>query len=149
MRSSTSTRKGLTTTLVAAMAVGLFLLAGLPAANGETVALAAPQDGGTAAAAADATVSVVNFEFVDGSTGTPVTVVSPGTTVTWVFEEGVHSSTEGASAVLLSTPAAWDSGIILPSDSPNTFSKTFDSPGAFAYYCKVHPEIMKATLVVA
>ncbi|MBW3582734.1 MAG: hypothetical protein KY455_06510 [Euryarchaeota archaeon] len=144
-----STRKALTTTFVAAMAVGLFLLAGLPAAHGETVAVATPRGGATTAAAADATVSVVNFEFVDDSTGTPVTAVSPGTTVTWVFEQGVHSSTEGASAVFLSTPAVWDSGVILPSDSPNTFSKTFDFPGAFAYYCKVHPDTMKATLIVA
>lgn len=149
MRDRKGTPKDLMTILVGLLAVALFTLAGLPAAQGETVDLVAPQDSGETAAAATATVAVVNFKFVDSATGTPVTEISPGTTVTWEFNQGVHSSTEGVSAVLLSTPAAWDSGIILPSDSPNTYSKTFDSQGAFAYYCKVHPDIMKATIVVA
>jgi plastocyanin len=79
------------------------------------------------AAAADQTVQIgPGFVF------SPSTVtVSPGDTVTWVWQEGPHSSTSDAT----SGPEVWDSGIL---GQGANFAHTFQSPGDHPYYCIVH-----------
>ena len=39
----------------------------------------------------------------------------------------------------------WDSGLL---DTGGTFSFTFGTPGTFAYFCEIHPDIMTATVTV-
>jgi plastocyanin len=79
------------------------------------------------AAAADQTVQIgPGFVF------SPSTVtVSPGDTVTWVWQEGPHSSTSNAT----SGPEVWDSGIL---GQGANFAHTFQTAGDHPYYCIVH-----------
>src|SRR5579859_6161564 len=49
-----------------------------------------------AARAANATVNISNFQFVDSSSGTALTTVNVGDTVTWDLLQGNHSTTSGA-----------------------------------------------------
>ena len=57
--------------------------------------------------------------------------------MTWTNSDNVpHTSTEN--------DKAWDTGVI---GKDNDASLTFDTPGAFEYYCTVHPS-MKAKLTV-
>jgi plastocyanin len=79
------------------------------------------------AAAVDQTVAIgPGFVF------SPATVtVSPGDTVTWVWQDGPHSSTSDAT----SGPETWDSGIL---GTGATFAHTFQTPGDHPYYCVVH-----------
>lgn len=57
--------------------------------------------------------------------------VAPGESVTWNWQGGPHSSTSNAT----SGPEFWDSDIQLLGA---TFSHTFNTPGDYPFYCKVH-----------
>ncbi len=79
------------------------------------------------AGAVDQTVSIgPGFVFSPSNV-----TVSPGDTVTWVWQEGPHSSTSEAT----SGPEVWDSGILGPGAN---FAHTFQSAGDHPYYCVVH-----------
>ena len=99
------------------------LLAALP--------LAAPADA-PAAATAGPTVHIKNFMFV------PATLtVAPGTTVTFVNDDDEpHTVT--------STVKSFDSEGL---DTHQTFTQTFAKPGAFMYFCEIHP-YMHGTVIV-
>lgn len=63
--------------------------------------------------------------------------IVPGTTVVWRNEDVViHTATDDG--------GGWDSGEIEPGAS---WSRTFDSPGTYAYHCTPHP-FMTAAVVV-
>ncbi|MCH7738286.1 MAG: hypothetical protein IH872_12905 [Chloroflexi bacterium] len=68
--------------------------------------------------------------------------VPVGTTVTWTNLDGVsHTSTSGV-------PPNFDGVFDAPRLSKNgTFSYTFNSPGTFPYWCRVHPS-MTAVITV-
>ena len=67
-----------------------------------------------------------------------------GTTVTWKNLDTVpHTSTAGVPNN--PDPDNWDSGNILANA---IFSFTFDNTGTFAYFCRIHPTIMRATVTV-
>ena len=68
--------------------------------------------------------------------------VSVGTTVTWTNLDSVsHTSTSGISP-------NFDGAFKSPTLSQNsTFSNTFNSPGAFPYFCSIHPS-MTAVITV-
>jgi plastocyanin len=73
----------------------------------------------------------------------PTTIsVDSGKTITWVNEDrGLHTVTTG----YYDTPDGMvESGQIAPEDK---FSFTFDEPGQFHYYCRLHPW-MKGTIIV-
>jgi plastocyanin len=79
------------------------------------------------AAAADQTVAVgPAFVFSPSAVS-----VSPGDTVTWVWQEGPHSTTSDAASGL----EVWDSGIL---GAGANFAHTFQTPGDHPYYCIVH-----------
>ena len=72
-----------------------------------------------------------NFAFV------PMTVtLEVGGTVTWNFAQGTHTTTGTGSE-------SWNSG----NKSSGSFSHTFNSAGAFAYVCNLHPS-MTGTVIV-
>lgn len=78
-----------------------------------------------------ATITIENFDF-----GEPLTV-KVGQEVTIVNRDGVpHTWT--------STDGRFDSGSLGPGDS---FTFTFDQPGEYAFYCKIHP-YMEGKIVV-
>jgi plastocyanin len=113
-------------------AVALMLLAALLAACGADDA-AVPDDGAGDAAA----VTVAGSEFDPGRIE-----VAPGTTVTWTNEDGLpHTVTAGV-------PDAPDDAFDEPlAGSGGTASITFDEPGTFPYFCRIHPR-MTAEVVV-
>jgi plastocyanin len=68
----------------------------------------------------------------------PVTITVPvGSTVTWTNLDPVaHTVTD--------VDQAWDSGLF---EESGTFSKTFDTPGTYSYYCIPHPMMIGAVEV--
>jgi plastocyanin len=63
--------------------------------------------------------------------------VKPGTTVTWINDDD-DSHTVTSSAKLFKSR---------PLDTGDKFSFTFTTPGAYAYFCSLHPH-MTGTIVV-
>ena len=68
--------------------------------------------------------------------------VDAGSTITWINEDrGLHTVTTG----YYDTPDGMvESGHVSPEDK---FSFTFDTPGQFHYYCRLHPW-MEGTVIV-
>lgn len=78
------------------------------------------------------TVSVKNMAFSPASLS-----VTPGTTITWVNNDGVaHTVT--------ADDGSFDSGSIAPG---NSFTHTFSSAGTVNYHCSIHP-MMKGAVTV-
>lgn len=141
----------------------IMLVAGLVLAGGATAlslsadpapAADAATDGDDTQAAADAEVTVQDFEFSDADTGTPVTHVQVGDTVRWTWEGGCHSVTQGVRGPGSEPvgPSAFDSGVQCTSydedgTPTSTFTVTFDEPGAYKYFCKPHAS-MEGLVVV-
>ena len=108
-------------------AAGLLALS-LPAYAADTDA---PQQ---VAAVQPATVTIDNFAF-----GPALTMVAPGTKVTWVNKDEEPHTVMSA-----------DGGKSFKSDALDTndkFSFTFDKPGTYKYFCSIHPH-MVGTIVV-
>lgn len=79
-------------------------------------------------------VVINNFAF-----GPATLTVKRGTTVTWINKDGdAHTVT----AVGAKPPFASN-----PLDTGDSFSFTFNQPGTYAYFCKIHPT-MKGVVVV-
>lgn len=103
----------------------------IPLALLSPLALASP------AQAADASVNVFDFEFIEKEVQ-----VGVGETVTWNFVAAGHTTTSDRGQ-----PEAWNSG---PAVAPpgTSFTHTFDTPGRFSYVCFPHRSFMKGTVVV-
>jgi len=85
-----------------------------------------------------ATVKNVNFSWKDDASGTPVTTIKVGGTVTWTMTSGTHSigrvapnPTNGCDELDVS----FDSG---PLTTGKSVTRTFDKPGTFGYHCGIH-----------
>ena len=69
--------------------------------------------------------------------------VSVGTKITWTNKDGfAHTVTSGTPS---NQTNYFDSGNI---PAGGTFSFTFDSAGTIQYFCKIHPTVMQATVIV-
>ena len=80
--------------------------------------------------AATLTVHVVDFDFTDAGGVHFDPVIAVGDTISWVWEEGFHSTTSvGGQA------ESWDSGA---HPTPFSFEHTFTNAGDFVYYCLIH-----------
>ena len=116
-----------------------------------------------AAAPADsaATVTVAGFSFSDHATGAPVTHIVAGQSVTWTWGDTFcHSVTEGvfgaqSYGVAQQVPPPsftthGTSNVLAEADGlNNSFTHTFDQPGAYHYYCDHHVEVgMQGVVVV-
>ena len=79
-----------------------------------------------------AAVSIVDFAFE------PATIEVPaGATVTWTnLGRGPHT---------VSDAGEFNSGLLAPGA---TFSLTFNEPGSYPYFCKIHPDTMTGTVIV-
>ena len=67
-----------------------------------------------------------------------------GTVVLWSqLDDGAHTTTSGTPG---NPSGVWDSGELARGDS---FSYTFREVGTFPYFCKIHPDTMRATVEVA
>jgi plastocyanin len=92
-------------------------------------------DGGTAAPADSAAVSIIDESFRP-----PTVSVFVGATVTWSHDDGDDQHT------VTSVDGAFDSGILV---GGQTFSQTFAEPGDHQYICAVHPDMRGTVSVVA
>ena len=102
----------------------------LAAASGATTA---PATTGPAVTA-NASVEIDNFIFKPAEL-----TVNAGTTVTWVNKDDVpHTATAKGKS------PAFDSKAL---DTDEKFSFTFDQPGVYSYYCKVHPHMTGKVIV--
>ncbi len=84
------------------------------------------------APAADPKVQIDQYAFLPQRI-----TVKPGTTVTWTNDDD-DSHTVTSSAKLFKSR---------PLDTGDKFSFTFTTPGAYAYFCSLHPH-MTGTIVV-
>ena len=94
---------------------------------------------------ADAHVDVFNTGYEDADSGTVVTSIGTGDTVTWIWTSGTHTVSAGDG---FATGGPFDSPRKAPSDEDPTFSVTFDEAGVFPYYCELHAS-MRGVVVVA
>ncbi|MGZ3305936.1 MAG: cupredoxin domain-containing protein [Asticcacaulis sp.] len=78
------------------------------------------------------TVEIRNFMF------TPMTVTIPqGGTVVWTNRDDIpHTVVEKSKA--------WRSAAL---DTNESYSKTFDAPGTYDYYCGLHPKMVAKVIV--
>jgi len=99
------------------------------------------------ARAATVSIEVGNLYFCDVSQqGVCETTVTAGDTVTWNNVAGFHTVTECDDTFSTCPPAGgFDSGNLL---TGNSFSHTFNSPGAFEYFCMFHPTDMRGRVTV-
>lgn len=89
------------------------------------------------AAVATITVAVQNISF------SPANVtVATGDTVKWSWRGGNHSTTSGSCPGACAADGKWNSGI----KSSGSFSKIFNNPGTFHYFCLVHGAMMQGTV---
>lgn len=96
--------------------------------------MAMPTTQAATQAASPNQVVIDNFAF-----GPTTLTVKRGTTVTWINKDGdAHTVTAvGAKPLFASNPL----------DTGDSFSFTFNEPGTYAYFCKIHPT-MKGAVVV-
>jgi plastocyanin len=111
--------------------------------------------GALAASAATATVSVGGasgqLSFVDSTNGTSTTTITAGDTVLWIWASGMHSTTSGTCDVNgnCTHTGFWDSDVFtFSSSAPPSFSRTFNKPGTYPYFCTVHDNAMTGVVVV-
>jgi plastocyanin len=72
-------------------------------------------------------VSIRDFTFTPGNLQVPV-----GATVTFTnYDDAPHTAT--------AKDGSWDTGILNKGESKTI---TFDKPGDYTYYCKVHPSMV-------
>ena len=88
-------------------------------------------------------VSIRN-DFFDPDTVT----IAIGETVTWRLRQGDHTVTSNPGKKVNCTPTSaeqFDSGLMTGSD---TYSRTFNTAGSFAYHCEEHGCSMSGTVKV-
>lgn len=87
---------------------------------------------------ATASVKGANFKWTDDASGTPVTTIKVGGSVTWTVTGGTHqlervagNATNGCDNL----DASFDSGNLT---SGQTVTRTFTKVGTFGYHCGIH-----------
>lgn len=96
---------------------------------GVVLLLAAPP-----ALAEDAVVSIDNFTF-----SPPELTVAAGTRITWTNNDDIpHLVVDADNPKEAKSP---------PLDTGDSFSRVFDKPGTYHYFCALHPH-MQGTIVV-
>ena len=109
---------GLAAVVMVAM---LLLLAGSPNVTANTQQASAPAE-----------VKVDNFSFGPGTL-----TVAVGTTVTWTNRDDIPHT-------VVSTDGVFKSKVL---DTDEKFSFTFNKPGAFPYFCSIHPKMTGKVVV--
>ena len=87
---------------------------------------------------ATGSVKGANFKWTDDASGTPVTTIKVGGSVTWTITGGTHqlervagNATNGCDNL----DASFDSGNLT---SGQTVTRTFTKVGTFGYHCGIH-----------
>jgi len=90
---------------------------------------------GAVAAPAPVTVRIDNFTFDAATITVPV-----GTTVTWVNQDDIPHT------VVSDDKTTFRSKVM---DTDDRYSFTFNTPGAFGYFCSIHPHMTGKVVVKA
>ncbi len=86
------------------------------------------------AGAPDSAVTISGFAFAPARL-----VVAPGTRVTWTNRDDIpHTVTSAATPRLFGSEAL---------DTGEHFSRVFDTPGTYRYFCAIHPHMQGAVVV--
>jgi plastocyanin len=107
-----------------------------------TIAPASPSPVVTASpsptAATTASVKATNFNWTDDVSGTPITTIKVGGSITWTISQGTHrlervpgNATNGCDSL----DASFNSGNL---GSGQTVTRTFTKVGTFGYKCGIH-----------
>ncbi|MFI5894027.1 cupredoxin family copper-binding protein [Actinoplanes sp. NPDC051513] len=114
-------------------------MSGCPSSSGTPSATATPAPAsagasaaGPASAAGGSTVEIGNFAFTP-----PTLTVSPGTSVTWKFDDSTDHTVTADDNSFTSQPMG----------AGQTYEHTFATAGTLAYHCSIHP-FMKGTIEV-
>jgi plastocyanin len=86
---------------------------------------------------ASAAVSVVEVKIDNFSFGPTILTIPAGTTVTWTNRDDIPHT-------VVSTENAFKSKVL---DTDEKFSFTFTKPGAYPYFCSVHPKMTGQIIV--
>ena len=108
-----------------------------PASPSPTVATS-PSPSPTSTAPATASVKGSNFQWRDDASGTPVTTIRVGGSVTWTITNGTHQLERVAPSAANGCDeleAAFDSNNMT---SGQTVTRTFTKAGTFGYRCGIH-----------
>jgi len=92
----------------------------------------------TSTAPNTATVKGSNFKWQDDVSGTPVTTIKVGGTITWTVTGGTHKLERVAGSAAngcAELEASFDSGNLT---SGQSVSRTFTKVGTFGYHCGIH-----------
>jgi hypothetical protein len=99
--------------------------------------------------AATVSIPVGDFFFCSASfsSGVCPTTVNQGDTVEWDFSGGLpHTTTHcGANCNSPTGSPLWDSGT---KNNGQSFSRVFNTPGAFLYQCTIHGALMRGQITV-
>ena len=97
------------------------------------------------ASAKDNAVAVGSLFFCDASKSGQVceTNVAAGDTVTWTVASGSHTVTQCTDATFASCSGGFTSGTL---NQGGTYTRTFDLPSSYFYYCAFHPDQMKGKI---
>ena len=79
-----------------------------------------------------AEVKIDNFSF-----GPAAVTVAVGTTITWTNHDDIPHT-------VVSTDGVFKSKVL---DTDEKFSFTFDKPGAYPYFCSIHPKMTGKVIV--
>jgi hypothetical protein len=85
-----------------------------------------------------ATVKGSNFQWRDDASGTPVTTIKVGGSITWTITGGTHQLERVAPTAANGCDeldASFDSGNLT---SGQTVTRTFTKVGTFGYHCGIH-----------
>jgi hypothetical protein len=83
-------------------------------------------------------VKASNFKWQDDASGTPVTTIKVGGTVTWTVTNGTHSLEAVAGSAANgcgNLDASFNSDTLT---SGKSVSRTFNTVGTFGYHCGIH-----------
>jgi plastocyanin len=89
---------------------------------------------GASALAADTEVQIDQFSFAPQRI-----TVKAGTTVTWINDDDIPHTVASSSKLFKSKTL----------DTKDKFSFTFTTPGAYGYFCSLHPHMTGAIVVEA
>ena len=90
------------------------------------------------AAPTTASVKATNFNWTDDASGTPITTIKVGGSITWTITQGTHrlervsgNATNGCDNL----DASFNSGNL---SNGQTVTRTFSKVGTFGYHCGIH-----------
>lgn len=96
--------------------------------------------------AAGQTVGAINFTFVAPGGGSSLTIVVGGE-VTWVASGDPHTVTSGSPGAIDDRFVDHPASVAFLFDG-DRFTTTFPTSGTYPYFCEVHPEQMRGTVIV-